>query len=327
MREGPWGSGGSTSARRKELRGEKQGREGESIRCLALRVLCYLGTMSASRWPQVVALAGAQLPRASCSRSDRSYGGRMCIRLGYWAWLCAFGCALAAAVSLPAVDTLAAVVAQAPPVVLVRDVESAREALNAAENLQKREEFAAAQAWLDRLHEWIEAQATVEPTLRAYLLVLESRQHVQAARPEPARLAALAAVELLDAGGDSIDLARRRRSWPLRCAAATAGAKRWRPPIARRRSTSAPRQTRMRLFGRWHRASGSSAPTASSTPRTQPWPSSNQGCLRTTRTSSCAPARPICAQSATCLRASCRRPCARCRAPSNCCNRCRMPVR
>lgn len=132
----------------------------------------------------------------------------MCIRLGYWAWLCAFGCALAAAVSLPAVDTLAAVVAQAPPVVLVRDVESAREALNAAENLQKREEFAAAQAWLDRLHEWIEAQATVEPTLRAYLLVLESRQHVQAARPEPARLAALAAVELLDAGGDSIDLAR-----------------------------------------------------------------------------------------------------------------------
>ncbi len=132
----------------------------------------------------------------------------MRIRVGYWAWLCAFGCALAAAAPAPAAETRAAVVAPESPAASVRDIESARAAIQAAEDLQKREEFGAAQPQLDRLREWIAAQSMVANELHAHLLVLESRQHVQAARAEPARVAAQAAVELLEGRGDSTGLAR-----------------------------------------------------------------------------------------------------------------------
>lgn len=130
----------------------------------------------------------------------------MRIRVGNWAWLCALWCALAAAAPVPAADTGAAAVA-ASPGAPIRDAESARAALEAVEALQRREEFAAARPWLDRLREWVATQATVEPELHAHLLVLESRQMVRAADPGAGRLAARA-VELLDGKGDSTGLAR-----------------------------------------------------------------------------------------------------------------------
>jgi len=133
-------------------------------------------------------------------------------RLMALTWLCALWLAtsmsaLAADPLRHALDTGDISFEALPPPRPPHDEAAAQRTLDYIEWLQRRGEFDAAQPWHDELSRWIDAAGPL-PLLRARLLVVESKQHVQGARPEPARVAAAAAVALLEVAGDSADLAR-----------------------------------------------------------------------------------------------------------------------